>query len=376
MMKKEGQARRGSLSVAGALMTILAAGAGLTAASALYGCSTRKSGAGQDAQTSAQAAPQGAVAKVAVSAIQPQRKAAKGELLLNGTLHARDEVDVVAETQGKILKLYVDTGSRVARGDVLAQIDDELKQSSYKIAQVSYDKSKSDYGKCQELFAQKVISDSDLQASKLAFASAEAQLLQARKDLENAKVRSPQAGVVTQRFVSVGSMIAGGARVAHVVDSDDLKLAVQVGEQDILKIRVGQPVAIESDQYPGSPFSGAVSALSPKGDAAMSFPVEIALRADPKRPLYDGMSAKARIAVAARTILAIPRTCVVGSFQSPQVYVVVDGVARLRSIAAGSEYGTDIEVLSGLDDKDIVVSSGTNNLSDGSAVEIEGGSYK
>ena len=341
-----------------------------TAIAAIVGIATLALAAGCSAKASGKAASQQSSRGIAVSAEQPQRKAARGELLLNGTLHARDEVDVVAETQGKVTKLYVDTGSRVVRGDVLAQIDDELKQSAYKTAQVSYDKSKSDWDKAQDLFAQKVISDSDRQSAKLALANAESQLLSARKDMENAKVRSPQAGIVTQRFVSVGSMVSGGTTIAHVVDADDLKLSIQVGEQDVLKIKVGQSVAIDSDQYPGASFSGIVSAVSPKGDSTMSFPIEIALKADPKRPLFDGMSAKARIAVAARTILAIPRSCIVGSFQSPQVYVVEGGAAKLKSVTVGSEYGTDIEVLSGLSEKDTVVSSGTNNLCDGSAVEI------
>ena len=369
--------QRANLSFASFMPTILTVAlSGMAMASLQVGCSAKE----VRAESSAGAVSDGAVATTnvvaaaAVAAVQPRRKSAKGELLLNGTLRARDEVDVVAETQGKIVRLYADTGSRVGRGDVVAQIDDELKQSAFKTAQVACDKSKSDLNKAQDLFAQKVISDSDLQAVKLALANAEAQLLQARVDLENAKVRSPQAGVVTDRFVSVGSMVAGGTPIVHVVDSDDLKLVVQVGEQDILKIKVGQSVSIESDQYPGAPFSGTVSAVSPKGDAAMTFPVEIALAADPKRPLYDGMSAKAHIAAAARTILAIPRSCIVGSFQSPQVYIVTGGVAKLRSITIGSEYGTDIEVLSGLTENDTVVSRGTNNLSDGSAVAIAGGS--
>jgi len=312
----------------------------------------------------------------AVSTVRPQRKSAQGELLFTGTLHARDEVDVVAETQGKVIQLFIDTGSRVSRGDILAQIDDELKQSAFKTAQISFDKSKSDWDRAQGLYEQKVISDSERQGVRLAFANTESQFLSARRDFENAKVRAPLSGVVTQRYVSVGSMIGGGTPVAHIVDSDDLKLIILVGEKNVLKIRIGQLVDIESDLYTGSTFRGAVSAVSPKGDSTLSFPIEIALKADQKRPLFDGMSAKARIGVEPRTILAIPRTCIVGSFQSPQVYVVQGGIASLKSISIGAEYGTDIEVLSGLTEGDVVVSGGVNNLRDGATVEIEGGSAK
>jgi len=245
-----------------------------------------------------------------------------------------------------------------------------MKQASYKTAQASYDKSKADWARAQDLFAQKVISDSDLQGSKLAFASAESQFLVARRDFENAKVRSPQNGVITQKFVTVGSMLSPGAPVVHVVDIDNLVLTVQVSERDILKVHANMNVVIDSDMYPDATFSGKVSAVSPKGDAALTFPVEIAIKSDSRKPLYAGMSARAHINLGSKTILAIPRAALVGAGENPQVYAVKDGVARLVSIETGSEYDTDVEVISGLTATDQVVSEGQNNLSDGSAVTV------
>jgi membrane fusion protein, multidrug efflux system len=343
----------------------------LALAAVVSGCTAHKGNA---------AAEQTAYAKVVVpvSVTKPQKKSAQGELSFNGTLHAVNEVKVVAETQGKVLAVFIDTGTRVSKGDVLVHIDDELKQASFNTAQAAYDKSKSDWNRAQDLFVQKVIADADRQGAKLAFANAESQLLMARRDLENAKVRAPLSGVVTQKFVSVGSMLAGGAPVANIVDADELKLTIQVGERDVLKIRPDMSVKVDSDLYPNVSFSGRVSAISPKGDSALTFPVEISLKNDPQRPLYDGMSAKARIGLGSRSILAIPRACIVGSFQAPQVYVVdstgADGaVARLKSISIGGEYGTDVEVLKGLGENDVVVSGGVNNLSDGASVSVAEG---
>ena len=307
---------------------------------------------------------------VSVSVIHPEKKAVQGALTLNGTIRTENELSVVAETSGKVVKVYADTGMRVSKGDILAQIDDELKQASYKTAQAAYDKSKSDLAKAQDLFAQKVISDTDLQGSKLAFASSESQLLGAKKDYENAKVRAPQGGTVTQKNVTVGSMLSPGAPVVHIVDTDNLKLTVQVSERDVLKVRANQNVDIESDMYPGVTFTGKIRSVSPKGDSALTFPVEIAIRSEAKRPLYDGMSASAHINLGARTILAIPRASIVGTREAPQVFVVRDGVARLVDVVTGSEYDTDIEILKGLTKDDQVVSAGQNNLNDGSSVTV------
>jgi membrane fusion protein, multidrug efflux system len=309
-------------------------------------------------------------ARISVSIVRPQKKSVRRELILNGTIRTENEVQVVAETQGKVLRVFSDTGSRVEQGEVLVQIDDELKQSSYATAQAAYDKSKADWNRAQDLFTQKVISDSDRQGVKLAYATAESQLLMARRDFENARVRAPQGGVITQRFVSVGSMLTTGAPVAHIVDTDNLKMTVQVGERDVLKIRKGMSVDIDSDLYPGIVFSGRVSAISPQGDSALTFPVEIALKSDSRKPLYDGMSARAHVNLGERTILAIPRAALAGAYQTPQVYVARDGIARLVSIATGAEYDTDIEVLEGLDEADRIVTEGLNNLNDGASINV------
>jgi RND family efflux transporter MFP subunit len=324
------------------------------------GCSAKKT----DATASA------AAENISVSVVNPEKKTVQGALTLNGTIRTENEVNVVAETSGKVVKLYAETGMRVEKGDILAQIEDELKQASYKTAQAAYDKSKSDLSKAQDLFAQKVISDSELQGSKLAFASSESQLLGAKKDYENAKVRAPQGGIVTQRNVTVGSMLSPGSPVCHIVDTDNLKLTVQVGERDVLKVRVDQSVVITSDMYDGVTFSGKIRSVSPKGDSALTFPVEISIHSDARRPLYDGMSARALINLGAKSILAIPRASIVGTREAPQVFVVKDGIARLVDVSTGSEYGTDIEILKGLTKDDQVVSAGQNNLNDGSSVSV------
>lgn len=331
----------------------------------VLGCGAKKESAGTSPTDSRLANT-----KIPVAIAKPQIKTVQGALLLNGTVHTANEVQVVAETQGKVTEVFFQVGSRVAKGDKLAQIDDELKRASFDTAQASYDKSKADWARGQDLFAQKVISDADRQGLKLAFTNANTQLIMARRDLENARVTAAQGGVVTKKSVSVGSMLAPGAPVAYIIDTDNLKLTVQVGEKEIMKIRTGMKVEVLSDLYPGKSFSGTVSSVSPKGDSALTFPVEIDLRTDPSKPLYDGMSAKASINLGERRILAIPRASLVGSYQKPQAYVVRDGLAKLVDLVAGGEYGTDLEVIRGLTESDDLVVDGQNNLFDGVPVEV------
>lgn len=330
------------------------------------GCSAKKN------QVSEASASADAVERVSVSVTEPRNKSVEGLLNLNGTIHSENVLTVVAETQGKVIRTYVQTGSRVSKGDILVQIDDELKQASYATAQASFDKSKADWIRAQELYTQKVIADAELAGAKLAYASSESQLKASKRDLDNAKVRSAISGVVTERFVNEGALLGGGTPVAQIVDTQNLKLVVNVGERDVMKVKTGMQVKIETDTYPGIDFTGIVSAISPKGDATLSFPVEIKIKADPKRPLFDGMSASVGINLGKRSILALPRTSLVSSYKKPQVYVVADGAAHLVDVVAGGEYGTDFELISGLKAGDQVVVSGQNNLVEGQLVEIIG----
>ena len=309
------------------------------------GCSAKK------VPVSEPSASADAAERVSVSVTEARNKSVEGLLNLNGTIHSENVLTVVAETQGKDIRTYVQTGSRVSKGDILVQIDDELKQASYATAQAAFDKSKADWIRAQELYTQKVIADAELAGAKLAYASSESQLKASKRDLDNAKVRSAISGVVTERF---------------------LKLVVNVGERDVMKVKTGMQVKIETDTYPGADFTGIVSAISPKGDATLSFPVEIKIKADPKRPLFDGMSASVGINLGKRSILALPRTSLVSSYKKPQVYVVTDGAAHLVDVVAGGEYGTDFELVSGLKAGDQVVVSGQNNLTEGQLVEIIG----
>jgi len=330
------------------------------------GCSAVRGGA------STGVADSETTSRVSVSVAQAQNKTVQGTLTLNGAIHAENQLYIVAETQGKVLKVYARTGARVVKGDILVQIDDELKQAAFETAQASFDKSRADWSRAQDLYAQKVIPESDLQAVKLGYASAAAQLKNGKRDLDNAKVRTPLSGVVTQKLVIEGAMLRIGDPVAQVVDTQDLKMVVQVGERDIMKIKEGLAVQIDCDLYPGVFFAGKVSAISPKGDAALTFPVEIQLKSDPHRPLFDGMSARVRIALGEKRILALPRASLVGSYQKPQVFVVREGTAHLVDIIVGGEYGTDFELLKGLGSDDLAVTNGQNNLSEGQKVEIMG----
>ncbi len=311
------------------------------------------------------------VRQIPVSVATAHDRRISEELSLVGTLCANNDVNVVSETSGRVTGINVEVGSFVHAGDVLVRVDDELKQAALSTAEVSYEKAKKDWDRYQALFEKKSITASQYDQARLTFKSAEAQYIVARRQLSDTRVKSPITGYVTSRPVDVGTMVQVGTSVANVVDIASLKAKLNVAEQDAFKLKVGDKVAISTEVYPGVEFTGSISSISAKGDDAHTYPVEITLKNSSVHPLKAGMFARIEFTtLAGQAAVAIPRQSLVGSIKDPQVYVVRDGRAYLRSVIVGVANADTLGVRQGLREGDVVVVNGQNNLRDSSTVEV------
>lgn len=136
-------------------------------------------------------------------------------------------------------------------------------------------------------------------------------------------------------------------------------------------MKVGDKVEVTTDVYPGVKFLGRIRTISSKADDAHTYPVEIALNNAGEHPLKAGMFGQVSFfSGSINEVLTVPRGALVGSMKNPRVFVVEGTVARLRDISVGSEFGTQLTVLSGLKEGETVVLSGQNNLKDSVVVTI------
>ncbi len=288
-----------------------------------------------------------------------------------GTVSGNNDVAVVAETQGKITSVAVNVGDRVNAGTVMMQVDDELKKAAFLAAEVSYEKAKKDLDRQEALFREKSTTDAQLEGARLAFKSGEAQYILAKRQYNDTKIASPISGIVTARPVNVGAYVQSGNVVANVVDIANLKIRLNVAENDVFRLRIGETVAVTTEVYPGENFNGVISTISSKGDDAHTYPVEVKMKNSETHPLKAGMFARVSFtSMEQRSVLTIPRQALVGSVKNPKVFVVSNNTASLRDIVIASENGNMLEVSKGLSEGDIVVTNGQNNLKDGVTVEI------
>lgn len=303
-----------------------------------------------------------------------EKKNLNQAISLVGTVTAYNDVNIISEAAGKITAVYTKVGDYKSAGSVLFQVDDELKKAALMSAEANYEKAKKDYGRFQQLFQQKSASDTQLDQAKLGASMAEAQYIVAKRQFEDTKIKTPISGYVTMRNVDVGSMVQGAPQatlVANVVDISRLKVKVNVAESDAFVLKAGDQVNVTVDVYPGEKFSGRIESVSSKADDAHTYPVEIIIANERAHSLKAGMFARVAFATLnSRETVVIPRDALVGSVKEPQIFVVENGIAKLRNLVLGSESGILVQVLQGLNTGEEIVVNGQNNIVDNVKVEI------
>jgi RND family efflux transporter MFP subunit len=300
-------------------------------------------------------------------------RAINQDFIANGTFMPWQELRFSAENSGRVQKVLVDEGASVKIGQTLAIIKGDKLSVDVQSARAAYQTALTDSQRYQNAFATGGVTQQQLDQAKLNLANAKARLDQANISYGDAIIKATINGIVNKRMIEPGSVVSPGTELFELVNTSKLKLTVTVPEGQIPSLKVGSPVKVKASVYPDKEFSGKITFIAPKADASLNFPVEIEIANNPGNELKAGMYGTAEFAPAnaqSTPIRAISRTAFVGGVNAGQVYVVKDSVAKLRKIVPGRVLGERVEVLSGLEDGEFVVTSGQINLSEGAKVSI------
>jgi RND family efflux transporter MFP subunit len=306
-----------------------------------------------------------------VNVVQVSKENVQEQLSLTGTINAFSDVTIISETSGKVVEVNAEVGDYKNAGSVIVKVDDEIKKANFQLAEVNYNKAKKDLDRFKKLASNNSVSDQQLEGIQLAFQSAEAQYIIAKKQYNDTRITTPISGVVTSRPVELGTMINNNMAVANVANISQLKVRINLSESDAFKVKVGDTVGVVTDVYPEHKFNGKIKYISDKCDDVHTYPVEVIINNDKKFPLKAGMFG--RIYFTSKFdgySVTIPREALVGSSRDSKVYVVNNGIANIRDIEVGLEFGTKLQVLSGLSEGETVIVSGQSNLKDGYKVTV------
>ncbi|HZR28760.1 MAG TPA: efflux RND transporter periplasmic adaptor subunit [Terriglobales bacterium] len=327
-----------------------------------------------------------------VVAVHPVAEPPEEQLLLPGTLQAYEESPIYARTSGYVRRWFKDIGSRVKQGELLAQIDtpeldQELSQAraarqqvqaQLQLAQISSQRwenlRKSDSVSQQE--ADQQTSGYQQSQANLAAADANVRRLEQLESFKN--VYAPFSGVVTRRNVDPGVLInagAGGREMFDVAKVDTLRVYVDVPQTYSLAVKTGTKATITLQEIPGEKFAGQVTRTANAID-----PVTRTLRTEVDVPnaqgqLLPGSFGQVHFDVASYTPEArkvtVPVNAMLFRAEGPRVAVVGnDNKVQLRPITIGRDYGSALEVVSGLSAEDRVIINPSDSLEDGQQVNV------
>jgi len=291
------------------------------------------------------------------------------QLVKTGNLVPFKEADLIATTAGKVTKVSFNLGSSVREGAVLVQLDNRLKELSLEATQLSIDKLKKDVTRYNTLLAGNATTELQVNETKYNYENAVNQAEQIKKQIADANVKAPISGQIVVKDIEPGEFITAGKVLGRVLDVNRLKVEVPVNESDVYRLRTGQTVKVTTSVFPGKTFNGRISYIAPQGSAEHNYPVEITI--DNAGGLKAGTFVNADFSQPSnQRALQIPRGALVESIKNPYVYVINGNAVSRRTITVGRDFGDTIEVLSGLNAGDQVVTTGQLNLSDGKPVQI------
>jgi membrane fusion protein (multidrug efflux system) len=341
-----------------------------------------------------------------------QRPTVANTVLLPGTMEALHEAAIYARVSGYVRRWYTDIGAPVRAGQVLADIDvPELQQSVLQArAQLAQMQSalalaRSNLERWRLLYADSAVTAQELQQMQQAYdaagasvRAAEANLRGLTSMLQYTQVRAPFTGIVTARNVEIGALIttggassapltAGGSQLTpatsvaaaslfRVAQTDTMRVYVSIPQPYVGSIRTGLPADLVIANLNNQSFRGTIvrtaGAVDP-GTRTLLAEVDVP---NPARVLLPGMYAQLQISVErANAPLVIPSTALVTRSSGPQVMELVPSgtgraTVRLRNVQVARDYGSTLEIVSGLADGAMVATLGSQILADGQAVRV------
>jgi membrane fusion protein (multidrug efflux system) len=295
------------------------------------------------------------------------------ELEALGTAHANESVDIASKVSNRVVAVPFAEGQRVRRGELLVELDGEQARADVAIAEAALKESRSQYDRSRELYATKVLSESQLDQIEATLKANEARLAAARSRLGDLQIRAPFAGRVGLRRISVGSMVGPGTIITTLDDTDTMKVDFTVPEAFLAAVTPGLAVSAGSVSYPDQVFSGKVASVDSRVDPSTRSITVRALVPNPAGLLKPGMFLTVRLARDATDALVAPEQSLVPEQGDMFVYVVKDGTAEKRLVRIGQRRVGDVQIVQGLAAGDLVVTEGTQKLRDGARVQVAKG---
>lgn len=289
----------------------------------------------------------------------------------------------------------INEGDSVTKGAVLARIrsaeyEDKVHQASSEVeaAKAAAVKAQFDWERAKRLYEAQSITKPEFEAAQAQYDSTQAQVRAAEAQTSEAKVSlgdttlvAPFNGDIVKKSVELGAFVGPGVATFVLANTDEVKIVIGVPDTNVRSVKLGEPVDVAIDAFPGRTFHARISRISSAADTTTrNFDVEVAIPNRDHR-LKVGMIGSLQLAQAQPEIdkrvssLQVPLSAIVQANNGKYGVFVISksgeaNTARLRTVEIGAVNGTDVAVLSGLNAGEQIITGGANLLKDGQRVEV------
>ena len=288
-----------------------------------------------------------------------------GNLLPNQRLIMKSEIDGVIEN------IYFDEGEEIFQNKKLVDISTKELSLKLKIALADSKLAESNLNRDEELAKKNLIPNAQLDQTRTFAERASFNKELSKINLNKSLIKSPLKGTIKTRFVKVGEFVRKGDRLVEILDVDRILVKVNIPEQEILKIKIGQKVDIVLYILENKMIEGQVKKIGLEADSSnRTFPVEIEVD-NSERELRPGMLARATFTQRVdQDQVVVPRHAIMERDMGRIVYIVDNDIAIQRKVAIGITQREKVQVIMGLSKGEKLVIEGHTKLTDGEEINI------
>jgi membrane fusion protein (multidrug efflux system) len=286
-----------------------------------------------------------------------------------GSLRSEESVVIAAEIAGRIEKIGFAEGEQTKQSKLLIKLDSSVQQAELDRTIASRDLSKSNYQRAENLLKDHAVSQQERDEAYAKWRLDEASVRLAKAQLAKTSIKAPFAGTLGLRQVSLGDYIQPGQPLVNLEAIKQLKVEFSIPEKYLAEVKTGQKVALQSDAYPQRSFSAQVYAIDPQVNEQSRSLMVRGLLDNAEHQLLPGQFVKVQLRVATRTdALFIPEQALIPQPKTKLVFKVVDGKAQMVPVETGTRLKGWVEITSGLQAGDMVVTGGHQKIGPGSPV--------
>lgn len=303
-------------------------------------------------------------------------------LTANGSVAPVQGVMVGAEVPGKVVSINFESGTNVAVGDLLVQLDVSTENAQLRAAESVADLAKINLGRARELREKGTNASSDLDAAEAQAKQAAAAADNLRAVIAKKSIRAPFTGRLGIRLVQLGQILRDGESVVTLQTVDPIYTNFALPQQFLASLKVGENVRLTTDASPGETFAGKITAIAPEIDAVTRNIRIQATFANPAAKLRSGMFGSVAVLLPSTgSSLVIPSTAILHAPYGDSVFVITEGknaktgvaekTIRQQFIRVGTVRGDFVTVVAGLKPGEWVVTTGIFKLRPGMSVIVD-----